>query len=352
MAGTMAQGDVGDSASPAPPSAQQPDQQHERPPAQQPDQQHALRQAKPEQTAADRPGLLTRIRRWKPRQWGLELVLLVYAAYDGSRLLVHGKESAARHHGELLLRTERRLHVEPEHWLNRLFFEHAWLGVPADFIYASLHYAITPLVLVWMFRSRRAHYAFARTWLVLATGLGLIGFVFFPTAPPRLLSDPDGFLDLMAQHADLGWWGGSGSAPKGLGDMTNDFAAMPSLHFGWALWCGLLIFRHARRRWVRALGLLYPVLIMVVVMGTANHYLLDCVAGGLVVLVGRVLTGPLQRLGTRVRRALHREPPTPVPDYPVTSSRASLAPVPVAEPTPHAQARKSTRVAAPRLPAD
>ncbi|SEM08050.1 phosphatase PAP2 family protein [Streptacidiphilus jiangxiensis] len=278
-----------------------------------------------QQPGPDRPGLLQRIRRWKPRQWGLELVLLVYAAYDGSRLLVHGKESVAREHGELLLRTERHLHAEPEHWLNRLFSEHAWLGVPADFIYASLHYAITPLVLFWMFRSRRAHYAYARTWLVLATALGLVGFVFFPTAPPRLLSDPDGFLDVMAQHAHVGWWGGSGSAPEGLGAMTNDFAAFPSLHFGWALWCGLLIHRHARRRWVRVLGLLYPALILVVVMGTANHYLLDCVAGGAVVLLGRLLTGPLQRLAARVRRLVSRKPNAPVPDYPVTAGASATA---------------------------
>ncbi|MEZ0064681.1 hypothetical protein ABIA32_000669 [Streptacidiphilus sp. MAP12-20] len=258
-------------------------------------------------------GLIARLRRWKPRQWGLELILLVYAAYDGSRLLVHGKETQAQEHGEMLLRTEHRLHAAPEHVLNRLFSEHAWLGIPADFVYASLHYAVTPLVLVWMFRSRRAHYAFARTWLVLATALGLVGFVLFPTAPPRLLTHHHGFLDVMAQHAGVGWWGGSGSAPEGLGEMTNDFAAMPSLHFGWALWCGLLIHRYARRRWVRVLGLLYPALILVVVMGTANHYLLDCVAGGAVVLLGLALSGPVQRLGTRLRRRRRGQPS--VPDY-------------------------------------
>lgn len=296
-------------------------------------------------TPPARPGPFSRIRRWKPRQWGLELVLLVYAAYDGSRLLVHGKETVARAHGEFLLRTERHLHADPEHWLNRLFSAHAWLGVPADFIYASLHYAVTPLVLVWMFRSRRAHYAFARTWLVLATGFGLIGFVLFPTAPPRLLRDPDAFLDVMAQHAHLGWWGGSGSAPEGLGGMTNDFAAMPSLHFGWALWCGLLIHRHARRRWVRVLGLLYPALILVVVMGTANHYLLDCVVGGTVVLVGRLLTGPLQRLAARLGRRLRREGPTPVPDYAVAT--AVVAPGPAAEAEGDAP-----RIAAQRAPVD
>ncbi|MEY9848130.1 phosphatase PAP2 family protein [Streptacidiphilus sp. MAP5-3] len=267
------------------------------------------------------PRRFERLRRWNPRQWGLELVLLVYAAYDGSRLLVHGKETEARHHGELLLRAERHLHAEPEHALNSLFAHHAWLGIPADFVYASLHYVITPLVLFWLYRSRRAHYAFARTWLCLATALGLVGYVLFPTAPPRLLADPDGFLDIMAQHSSIGWWGGSGSAPKGLADMTNDFAAMPSLHFGWALWCGLLVFKHARHRWVRVVGLLYPLLIAVVVMGTANHYLLDCVAGGAVVLIGWALTGPLTRLAHRLRRRARRGRPghaaaPAVPDYP------------------------------------
>ncbi|MEZ0089101.1 phosphatase PAP2 family protein [Streptacidiphilus sp. EB129] len=279
------------------------------------------------------PPAVDKRRRWH-RRWQWELLLLVYAAYDGSRLLVHNKEEQAEHHGEMLLHAERRFRMEPEHWLNSAFAHHAWLGVPADYIYASLHYLVTPLVLIWMWRSHRAHYAHARTWLGLATVFGLVGFVLFPTAPPRLLPHGGGFHDTMAQHAAVGWWGASGSAPQGLGSMTNDFAAMPSLHVGWALWSGLLIYRYARHRVVRVLGLLYPFVIALVVMGTANHYLLDCLAGTAVTLLGLAVVGPMLRwTGRRAARRRQR----PVPDYAV---RAADGP-----------ARSGPAVPSPRLPA-
>jgi hypothetical protein len=130
--------------------------------------------------------------------------------------------------------------------------------------------------------------------------LALAGFVSFPTAPPRLLPAADGFTDTMAQHASVGWWSASGSVPMGLGSMTNEFAAMPSLHVGWALWCGLLLFRCSRDRTVRTLGLLYPVVITLVVMGTGNHFLLDCAAGAALVVIGGLLSRPALRLADRL----------------------------------------------------
>ena len=83
----------------------------------------------------------------------------------------------------------------------------------------------------------------------------------------------------MAQVHQWGWWGDDASAPGGMGDLTNQFATMPSLHCAWALWCGYLVARHARRPAVRVLGACYPVLTALVVMSTGNHYFLD-VAGG------------------------------------------------------------------------
>ncbi|GAA1983471.1 phosphatase PAP2 family protein [Kitasatospora viridis] len=221
----------------------------------------------------------------------------MYAAYDGSRLLASSSLPQAQQHGRDLLAGERALGLSPEHWLNRLFAQHPCLGVPADFAYATLHYAVTAGVLFWLWRYRREHYVRARTWLVLTTTLGLVGFIAFPTAPPRLLDNSSGFVDVLALHSSLGWWSGGGGVPKGLAAMTNDYAAMPSLHVGWALWCGLLVFRHSRNRVLRVLGLLYPATIAVVVMGTANHYLLDCVAGVGVTLLGLLGTRQLSRLG-------------------------------------------------------
>lgn len=245
----------------------------------------------------------TRRLRWRWRStWQWEILLVVYAVYDGSRLLVHGKQDVAERHGRDILSVERHLGLSPEHWLNHAFYDHAWLGIPADYMYATLHYILTVVVLFWLWKSHREAYRQARTWLGLTTMLGLVGFITFPTAPPRMLGGSYDFVDTLAEHASIGWWGGGGGTPKGFGNVTNEFAAMPSLHVGWALWCGLLLFRYSRSRVVRVLGLAYPAVIAMVVMGTANHYLLDAVAGVAVTLLGLWATGPLLRLTGRLRR--------------------------------------------------
>ncbi len=116
--------------------------------------------------------------------------------------------------------------------------------------------------------------------------------------------------------------------------MTNEFAAMPSLHVGWALWCGLMLFRFSGDRTVRILGLLYPLTITMVVLGTGNHYLFDCLAGALLLGVGALLTGPLLRLVDEARARLlflryapRRPVRHPVPDYrpPVQADPAPVA---------------------------
>ncbi|MFE1752685.1 phosphatase PAP2 family protein [Streptomyces anandii] len=227
----------------------------------------------------------TRLRWWTE----LPLILLVYGCYSAGRLLARGDVSSAVDHGLAILRLEKVLHLNAEHPLNRLFTREPWLGVPADFWYASLHYLVTPAILIWLFRARTAHYRAARTWLMTSTFIGLIGFTLLPTCPPRLLSPGHGFVDTMAHYSSYGWWGGQASAPRGLGGMTNQYAAMPSLHVGWALWCGVMLWRHGRTRWAKAAGVAYPLLTALVVMGTANHYFLDAVAGVAVMGAGLLL---------------------------------------------------------------
>ncbi|MFF3516097.1 phosphatase PAP2 family protein [Streptomyces sp. NPDC002573] len=245
-------------------------------------------------------GRPARLRWWTE----LPLILLVYGSYSAGRLLARGDVSDAVDHGLALLRLEKLLHINAEHPLNRLFTHEAWLGIPADFWYASLHYLVTPAILVWMFRRRAEHYRAVRTWLMTSTFIGLIGFTLLPTCPPRLLSPDHGFVDTMAQYSSYGWWGGDASAPRGLGGMTNQYAAMPSLHVGWALWCGVMLWRHGRTRWAKAAGVAYPLLTALVVMGTANHYLLDAVAGVATMGVGLLLSRPLMRAVDTVRTRL------------------------------------------------
>ncbi|MGW7666412.1 phosphatase PAP2 family protein [Streptomyces sp. NPDC054775] len=261
---------------------------------------------------------LTRLRWWTE----LPLILLVYMCYSAGRLLARGDVSSAVDHGLAILRLEKLLRINAEHPLNRLFTREAWLGIPADFWYASLHYVVTPVILVWLFRCRQEHYRAARTWLMTSTFIGLIGFTLLPTCPPRLLSPGHGFVDTMAQYSSYGWWAGDASAPRGLGGMTNQYAAMPSLHVGWALWCGVMLWRFGGRRWTRVAGVAYPLLTAIVVMGTANHYSLDAVAGVAVMGAGFLLAPSVMRAADEVRTRLRR-PFVPAADTP----RATGSPI-------------------------
>ncbi|MFE3324646.1 phosphatase PAP2 family protein [Streptomyces sp. NPDC059176] len=235
--------------------------------------------------------------RWWSELW---LVVVVYAAYTAGRLLARGDESTAVGNGLAILRIEDAVGLDPEHPLNRLFTANGALGVPADLAYASLHYLVTPAILVWLFRRRPAHYRAARAWLLVSTLLGLVGFTLLPTCPPRLLGAGFGFTDTMAHYSAYGWWGEEASAPRGLGGMTNQFAAMPSLHVGWALWCGVMLWRYGRGLPTKAMGVAYPLVTALVVMGTANHYFLDAVAGAAVMGAGMLLSRPAVRCTDRI----------------------------------------------------
>ncbi|GGZ57180.1 inositol phosphorylceramide synthase [Streptomyces inusitatus] len=238
----------------------------------------------------------------RPRWWTeLTLIAVVYLAYSAGRLLARGDVSTAVDNGLAILRAEKALFLDAETPLNKLFTEVPAIGIPADFLYASLHYLVTPAVLVWLFRRRPARYRVARTWLMLSTLLGLVGFVLMPTCPPRLLDAAHGFVDTMAQYSSYGWWGAEASAPRGMGGLTNQYAAMPSLHVGWAVWCGVMLWRYGRKTpLLRTLAVGYPVITVIVVMGTANHYLLDAVAGVAVMAAGALLARPATRLADRV----------------------------------------------------
>lgn len=219
-----------------------------------------------------------------PRWWReVILVGLVYGGYDAVRGLRHSDLATANRNGRLLLRWDTASHLSPEHPLNQLFWHVPALAVAAAYFYATLHFVVTPAVLVWLYRRHFVHYRRARTVLMIATLTALVGFWAFPATPPRLLPGSE-VRDTLADVHQWGWWSGPTSAPRGLGGLSNEFAAMPSLHVIWALWVGVVVARHAKHRVARALGVSYPVFTALVVMGTGNHYLVDVVAG--VVVLG------------------------------------------------------------------
>jgi len=240
------------------------------------------------------------IRSWR-RSAGLReaaLALVLYAAYSFTRTLSDASFHEAAGTAHQILAIERSLGLDVELAVNTWLTGVPGLAVIACYFYALLHYLVTPAVLVWLFTRHRERYRPARTALVVGSGLALVGFAVLPTAPPRLM---DGYTDVLAAYSGWGWWGGAASAPDGLAWMTNQLAAMPSLHVGWAAWCGAVGFRYASRPTVRAAALAYPLLTAVVVVATGNHYVLDVVAGVLVIAAPVALHAVATR--TILRRA-------------------------------------------------
>jgi hypothetical protein len=234
----------------------------------------------------------------RPRWWReLVFVLGFYAVYDAIRGLMTGTLVQAQRDGYSLLYFERFMHLDPEHWLNDTVQRVPVLAVPACFFYATLHFVVTPAVLVWAYRCRPMAYRQARTVLALITAAALAGFWWYPTAPPRLLAGA-GYHDTLAQFSNWGWWGADASVPAAAGAIANQFAAIPSLHVAWAAWSAATVASLTRNRAVRIAAVAYPVLTAFVVLATANHYLLDVVAGVALWGVAHVTTGYLPRFGT------------------------------------------------------
>lgn len=223
------------------------------------------------------------------------LVAVVYCAYALVRLLIPHDEPAAYAHAGQILRLERALGLNVELDFNRDLLHTPWLARLANLYYATAHFAVTLSVLVWLYRRRPRHYRWLRTSLIIATGTALIGFWAYPLAPPRFLGG-QGFVDPVTAFHSFGLY----SSPHA-GSLTNQFAAMPSMHAGWAVWCAAAVITLTRRPVVRAVAALYPVTTIAVIFSTANHYVLDAVAG-VTITAGALLAAHL--LYTRSGRLL------------------------------------------------
>jgi hypothetical protein len=232
------------------------------------------------------PGAPRPAGRWRPAAWLRELAVLVavYVAYEFGRLFADQSLAPARVRAIDLRRVEGVLDLDIEHRVNGWITGHSLWEVAAAYWYSVAHYVVTPLVLVWLWRRRREHYRLLRSTLIGATFVALVVFVLFPTAPPRMLP---GYADTLARTAWAGWWSGNGSVPRGLGSAANELAAMPSMHVGWALWVAISVVVATRGRW-RHLAWLYPLTTAAVVVATANHWLLDAVAGAAIVAMAFV----------------------------------------------------------------
>jgi PAP2 superfamily len=228
-------------------------------------------------------------RRWRRLLVELALLGFMFVAYRVGRLISADDTSDAFANANEVWRIERWLRLPDESLVQQALLQSTSLVELANTYYAVVHFPATLAFLVWLFLRRPTHYLWARRTIVALTAAGLIVHVLYPLAPPRMMA---GFVDT----GDV--YGPDVYGPPEVGSIANQFAAMPSLHVGWAVLVAFGLIAATRTRW-RWLWLAHPVVTLLVVVGTANHYWLDgIVAGGLlagVVCLAHGLPVPVPR---------------------------------------------------------
>ena len=218
-----------------------------------------------------------------------ETAVIVFAAllYFFVRGLMETRTALAFDNADRVVAFERALGIFHEPWLQARLLELDWLATFANRIYIFGHWPIIAGTLSWLIWKHRENFATYRSALLISGAIGLVVFILFPVAPPRFLAD-HGFIDTVTLHTN---------AYRVLQPpaFTNQYAAVPSLHVGWNLLMGIAIVRHSSNRWAKAFGWTMPVVMWLATIVTANHYLVDGVAGSIVALTGLALAILIQR---------------------------------------------------------
>ena len=229
--------------------------------------------------------------------WWVELlaVLAFYLVYSAIRDANGSHPLHAFHDAKHIIWLEHHLGIFHEATIQHWALHFTPLIVTANYMYGSLHFIVTIGVAVWLYRSYSNDYPRFRNTLAITTGLALIGFTVFPLMPPRLLADSGlhlGFVDTLQRYPTF-WSFDSGPAAK----VSNQYAAMPSVHIAWSTWCTLALVPHVKTLPRKILAACYPVMTFIVIIITANHYVIDAVGGLVILSIGWVLGNRFTRAG-------------------------------------------------------
>ena len=230
--------------------------------------------------------------------WWLEVLMIIcfYFVYSAVRNANEGGTIHAFHNAKRVIDWQQALGIWHEETLQDWAQHWKVLIVTANYFYGSLHFVVTISAGIFLFRKFSNDYPRFRNTLAITTAIALIGFVTFPLMPPRLLDampgQDYGFTDTLAQYPTF-WSFNSGAVSK----ISNQYAAMPSVHVAWATWTALVFVPRVRFRWERVLAVLYPIFTVIVIVITANHYLLDAVGGIVVLAAGYFLAQLFTRAG-------------------------------------------------------
>lgn len=258
----------------------------------------------PERPSRSRGGAhAPRLRWWRE----VAYILAFYSVYSLIRNKGTAGDSvgAARRNADQIIDFERRLGSFHEESIQDWFLRWPDFVKFWNIFYGTAHFIVTVAALVYLFRRMSHRYPLWRNTLACTTGLALLGFALYPLMPPRLLPASYSFVDTLKDIGGL-WSFDSGPVAK----VSNQYAAMPSLHFAWSSWCAFVLYPALRRPWARALMAAYPFVTLFAIVVTANHYWLDAAGGALTLAAGFTLGRALTRaLAARERRSA----PEPAP---------------------------------------
>jgi len=222
-----------------------------------------------------------------PRGWTHLLLQIAvwfgfYAAYQAARGAADRGVGEAFWNGTLVIETENRLRMFVEPAIQNFVEQSSALVIATTYTYWLSQFAVVGITLLWVYFRHHERFADFRNWLIGANLLGLVGYVLMPTAPPRMFPEW-GFTDTLADYASVNHDSGL------IAFAANPYAAMPSLHAMDALIVGVVMASVCRSWLARALWLAWPAWVCFAVMGTGNHYWLDCVAGFAIAMLTALL---------------------------------------------------------------
>ncbi|MGB2693651.1 MAG: phosphatase PAP2 family protein [Dehalococcoidia bacterium] len=242
------------------------------------------------------------------------LVALAFLLYFLVRGSVVDRDAEALAHATRVIEIERALGFFWEPSLNSAILGNEALIQFFNAVYFWLDFPLIVALGLWMyFFGHRHQYTVTRDALLASGAIALVVYHLFPVTPPRLLP-PDasfGFVDTLEKYTGLSYQAQS-TQP-----FVNPYAAMPSLHYGWALLVGGVLFWTTKNVWLRGLGIIWPIAQFTAIVFTANHYILDAFAGLVVALMGLLVALALQRWGyAAILRAVERLRATPTAELP------------------------------------
>jgi hypothetical protein len=227
--------------------------------------------------------------------WWVELlaILVFYVVYSAIRN-IHGGAAAPPHafdHARQVMSLEHHIGLYHEQTIQQWALHFRPLVLFGNYFYGSFHFIVTIYAGVFLYRNYADDYPRFRNTLVIATVLALIGFTLYPLAPPRMFPHL-GFVDTLLK--DPAFWSFNSG---GMQTVSNQYAAMPSVHIAWATWCALALGPRLKNRAASALAWAYPAITFVVIIITANHYIVDAVAGLVILAIGWFTADRITRAG-------------------------------------------------------